>query len=705
MLAMHARVSSLIQSARTAFRLLAAGELAEILRRRPRALGGRGPIDPPALPPADLYQAWLSVNRWTPKARKHLVNSLAEHDWAHLQFTVLVSVEERDLSSLPRTLQSLDEQLDKEWDALVVASHAALAQAEGIVALVLRERARVVAAQDVAEALPFVNGWFVLPLRAGDTLGPEALAEFALELADYPGTDLIYCDDDECEEDGTRLAPRFKPPWSREIYMTLALPRQTVLVWRAVLENLSSPRLFTDDPLREILAATADTDLQVRHLPLVLHHRKSGAGVDRDSGPLLARFDASVPLNPNLTQSDEGVSIVPRRIVRGTLPPIRTLMFTPNLNREGAPYSQFELARALRDHGVIEPEVVSFRDGPLRDLYRGVGIPVHVRVEILSEIPTLRRYELAVARLARFIRRRKPDLVYANTLLNFPAIEAAERAGVPTLWNPRESEPWETYFNFLSQAVAKRAMACFLLPYRVVFVAHATRTAWSRFGVRNNFTVIHNGLDMRRFAAGQTRRARSESRIQLGLGDDEVMVLLLGTMCERKGQRDLAAALARLDPGVTERARFFIVGDEPGRYSENLRRDVANLPHPAAERVEIVPTTSDVGTYYLAADIFVLTSRVESFPRVTLEAMAHALPIITTPAFGVIEQVVEGRNALFYPAGDAIKLAAALATVIEDSALRILMGKASKSRLAEITTFEEMVGGYAELIKEAYLSR
>src|SRR5262249_31018676 len=163
--------------------------------------------------------------------------------------------------------------------------------------------------------------------------------------------------------------------------------------------------------------------------------------------PLLARFEANVPLNPNLMQSDKGVSIVPRRIVRGTLPPIRTLMFTPNLNREGAPYSQFELARALRDHGVIEPEVVSFRDGPLRDLYRGIGIPVHVGAPIFTEIQTLRRYQLVVARLGRFIRRRNADLVYANTLLNFPAIDAAERARVPSLWNPRESEPWETYFG------------------------------------------------------------------------------------------------------------------------------------------------------------------------------------------------------------------------------------------------------------------
>src|SRR5215510_10944717 len=100
---MHARVSSLVQSARTAFRLLIAGELGEILRRRPRALGGRGASGFPTLLPPHPYQAWLSVNRWTAKARQRVVHCLAEHDWSHLQVTVVVLVEEGHLSSLAGT--------------------------------------------------------------------------------------------------------------------------------------------------------------------------------------------------------------------------------------------------------------------------------------------------------------------------------------------------------------------------------------------------------------------------------------------------------------------------------------------------------------------------------------------------------------------------------------------------------------------------
>ncbi|MBK9113847.1 MAG: hypothetical protein IPM88_19915 [Nitrospira sp.] len=41
------------------------------------------------------------------------------------------------------------------------------------------------------------------------------------------------------------------------------------------------------------------------------------------------------------------------------------------------------------------------------------------------------------------------ELVYANTLQSFYAVAAAHQARLPSVWNPRESEPWQTYFDYL----------------------------------------------------------------------------------------------------------------------------------------------------------------------------------------------------------------------------------------------------------------
>ena len=84
----------------------------------------------------------------------------------------------------------------------------------------------------------------------------------------------------------------------------------------------------------------------------------------------------------------------------------------------------------------------------------------------------------------------------------------------------------------------------------------------------------------------------------------------------------------------------------------------------------LVPETADVARYFLAADVFVCTSRVESYPRVILEAMAWGLPIVTTPVFGIREQVREDVNGIFYEPGDVEALAGAIARLVTDNELR-----------------------------------
>ena len=115
--------------------------------------------------------------------------------------------------------------------------------------------------------------------------------------------------------------------------------------------------------------------------------------------------------------------------------------------------------------------------------------------------------------------------------------------------------------------------------------------------------------------------------------------------------------------------------------------------------------TGEVAPYYRAADIALCTSRIESYPRVILEAMACGLPVIATPVFGISEQVRENVNGIFYKPGDAGALAAALAELVENDARRLQFGAQSAAVLASLTGFEEMLDGYGRVFREARCSR
>ncbi len=381
--------------------------------------------------------------------------------------------------------------------------------------------------------------------------------------------------------------------------------------------------------------------------------------------------------------------------------PIKVLVFSHNLDFEGASISLNELVVGLFHRGVVAPEVVAFEDGPVRDKYASQGISVQVVPGILHKVSTLTRLSVEVDCLASRIQETGAGLVLVNTLLNFPAVLAAEHAGVPSVWILRESEPWDQYFCFLPDPVAQRAIAAIGLPRKVVFVAHATQKVWAAFDTRQSFAVIHNGINLNRFPLRNDVAERVRCREALGVKLDSIVILCVGTLCDRKGQMDLVEAFAVLPDAISRRVQILLVGDDRGTYADALKKRCHALPAKSSDKIRIIPPTELIADFYAAADLFVLSSKVESFPRVVLEAMAFGLPIITTPVFGVHEQVVEGENALFYSPHDSWLLARQIEYVVCDDARRLRMAKSSRERMSQMTTVDQMVDAYAEICREA----
>ncbi|MEG5034786.1 glycosyltransferase [Microcoleus sp. AT3-D2] len=382
--------------------------------------------------------------------------------------------------------------------------------------------------------------------------------------------------------------------------------------------------------------------------------------------------------------------------------PIRVLMCSNSLDFTGAPLHQYEIAVKLATEGVIKPIVLCVTEGPLRQAYEQQGIEVIVRDNPLEHIYQRDAYDEAIRSFSTEIANLKVDVIYANTLENFFVVDAARQIGIPTVWNVHESEPWQTYFNRFGSEIAARALECFRFPYKVIFVADATRDRYLPLNSHQNFTVIHNGLDLSKMENSDNSEL---ARKTLDVAAEEVVILLLGTVCERKGQQDLVKALSLLPDKWHNKIRCFIVGDRPSIYSNKLAELVGELPAELQERVTVVPETGETGKYYKAADIFVCTSRVESFPRVILEAMACDLPIVTSPVFGIKEQVRPGINGLFYTPDRPDELIAALISLLEDKSLRQQLAENAKYVLDSLNTFEEMTQAYAEIFCEAYFSR
>jgi glycosyltransferase involved in cell wall biosynthesis len=125
------------------------------------------------------------------------------------------------------------------------------------------------------------------------------------------------------------------------------------------------------------------------------------------------------------------------------------------------------------------------------------------------------------------------------------------------------------------------------------------------------------------------------------------------------------------------------------------------LPADRRDRFRIVPETGETATYWRAADVFCCTSRIESYPHVTQEAMAAGLPLLTTPVFGLAEQVRESINALTYQPGDVRALARLLARLATDDRKRRELADAAPLVLRSLPDPRHMNRRYLQMFRAA----
>jgi glycosyltransferase involved in cell wall biosynthesis len=143
-----------------------------------------------------------------------------------------------------------------------------------------------------------------------------------------------------------------------------------------------------------------------------------------------------------------------------------------------------------------------------------------------------------------------------------------------------------------------------------------------------NSRAVYNGIDLSRFVPNLA--ARQTIRSQHGISENEFLFINVGRLTEAKDQRNLIQAFSSLF-----NAKLMIVGQ--GELLNDLKQFAKDK---GVENTMIFAGVhQNVEDFYCAADCFVLSSAWEGFGIVLAEAMACALPVITTDAGGCREVI------------------------------------------------------------------
>lgn len=205
---------------------------------------------------------------------------------------------------------------------------------------------------------------------------------------------------------------------------------------------------------------------------------------------------------------------------------------------------------------------------------------------------------------------------------------------------------------------------------RAYFRAHGLREDQLRWAP--------HAIDNTRFEAAAGAEARAWRR-ELGIGDDDRVVVFAGKLEPKKAPGVLLDAFLTYAASAPRRSHLAVVGSGP--LEAALRERAAG--HPGVHFLGF-QNQSRMPTVYRLGDVLALPSRGpgETWGLVVNEAMASGRAVVVSDRVGCAPDLVDAANGRVVPAGDARALSGALAEVLA-AGVAERMGEASRERIRD----------------------
>jgi len=187
----------------------------------------------------------------------------------------------------------------------------------------------------------------------------------------------------------------------------------------------------------------------------------------------------------------------------------------------------------------------------------------------------------------------------------------------------------------------------------------------------NRFTLLPPGISRQAMADSYAASHRVRVRAELGIAEDELLLLMIGSGFRTKGLDRALLALGALPQPLQEKTRLIVIGqDKPDSFAKMATR------MGLANQVEILPGRDDIAAVMQAGDCLVHPAYREVAGKVILEAVVGGLPVLVMDVCGYAHHVEQADAGHVLPSPFVQQ-------ELNDKLLEVLTSDASRKRWRE----------------------
>jgi glycosyltransferase involved in cell wall biosynthesis len=355
--------------------------------------------------------------------------------------------------------------------------------------------------------------------------------------------------------------------------------------------------------------------------------------------------------------------------------------------RSGAQTNLLNMARTLKRQLDIDVIIMLIEGGDLLEDYERVA-PTYVigrgegwRVSLQSE---LRRYKPLGARKA-----------ICNTVVTGEVAEVLKLEGYRVVSLVHELPALIESYDLSGR--------CWTLAANANNIVFASRLVADEFCSRywpesDKIAIAPQGITFNPYHH-ERDSIRLEVHEELGLPPGSVVILGCGHGDTRKGVDlfvQMAAEVTRqCEPDTVA---FVWIGPLEWQLAPYIHTDVARLDLTKVFRV--TGQTADPARYFIAGDIFALTSREDPFPSVVMEAFDAKLPVIAFAGGGGYVDIVNDKTGAVVPYLDVQSMANAILGYVRDHDHRVSVGQHNHALSRECFGYEQYLKKVLALLSD-----